>query len=76
MSSEMEKRYTKLGLKVGTLVIIFILFLAAFATLFMGAVKGIPFPWEAIKEYFSRTGDNIAMWEVWLIALGMSFVIG
>jgi len=72
---EMEKRYTKLGLKVGTLVIIFILFVALIGTLFMGAVRGLPFPWEAIKEYFSRTGD-IAMWEVWLIALSMSFVIG
>lgn len=72
--SEMQKKYTTLGLKVSTLIIIFILFLALIGTLFHVAIRGIPFPWEEIKEYFFKT--DIAMWEVWLIAFGMSFVIG
>lgn len=68
----MQKRYTKLGIKASTIVVIVVLFFALIGTLFMGAIRGIPS--LGIGEYFLKT--DIAMWEVWLISIAVAFIIG
>ena len=71
----MQKRYTKLGLKINTIIIMVVLFLTLIVTLFMGAVRGVV-ELPGVKEYLFKSVAEMKVWEIWLIIIASILMFG